>query len=250
MYFNRGILSKTFKDALIPFVGFTSIGLLFLIVYLVQTTQQPHLPVTGPGSLIQTVSSMYYSMFGVIISFMYCILVASKIIAGDVEDGSWAVLLVSQHSRNKIMFNKIIGFVLTILVQYLVFFVIGAIIIASSNLGYKPIGKFALVNLSMFALTVLFASICVIIATLFERRIYPMLITGAIFIAFYLFKFLTKMFNQLEVMEYFTIISLFVPKWIDNGNANIAITITMSLVVGTGLFIGSIFIFNRKNLSI
>jgi len=206
---------------------------------------------TGLGTeLTGYLAGYLYGFILIVFPLIYTALIANKMIAGHVDNGSMAYLLATPNTRKRVAGTQAIFLASTS--ALLIVIITGIIILMSAAVfpGHLEIPSFLLLNLVTLLLLVAVGGIGFLASCIFSDKKYSLAVGAGIPVLFVLFKMLADISEKVEFFRYFSIYSLLdahriledVPYALIVGGSLLALSIV--------LYIAGIVIFNRKSLAI
>lgn len=160
------------------------------------------------STLLEFMNSYLYGFIMLVIPMVFTMLLVNSYIVRYVDSGTIACLLVTPHSRRKLIDTQIISIVIMEIVIMVIATVIGVVSAEIMFAGQLDIGKYIEFNVSTLMLQLMIAGICFLAACMAnETRLYMMIGVGLPLI-FYIIKMLANMGGKLEAAKYLTIFSM------------------------------------------
>lgn len=195
-------------------------------------------------------ANYHYGFIFLIFPMLYSAIVANRLIAKHVDNGSMAYLLTTPNTRVKIAITQAIYLVSSIAV---IFVVVIGIAIAMSELmfsGQLKINQFIVLNVVTFLTTVVASGISFLFSCLFNETRNSLAFGTGIPLVFIIIRMLTAISEKIAWLKYFSIYSFINIEKIFGSNAYVINSSLILLAMGLGLYVTAIIIFNRRNLSI
>lgn len=200
------------------------------------------------STLIGFLSSYFYGFIIIMFPMIFDIIMANKLISKQVDKGSMSNLLSTTNTRNKISVTYM-AFMLSSVTFLIAFNTIIGIIVSETNFkGQLDIPKFILLNFGALLLHFAISGICFFASCIFNETKNSLAFGAGIPIAFFLIQMLGNMGGKLEKFKYFTMFTLFNPDSIIEGDASAFISLIVLFVISVALYVGGIYIFNKKDL--
>lgn len=202
------------------------------------------------STLIGFIISYLYGFILIIFPMVFYIMLSSRLVASLVDRGSMAYLLASPNKRNKIIFTqmKVIGTYIFILILYsTILSIVTCEIMFPGQLGIKG---FLILNLGLIALHFAISGICFFASCIFNDMKNTLTVGVGLPLFFFIVQMLANMGGKLEPLKYATILTLFDPYKLIDGNKTSYIFIGVLLVISIVLYGSSILIFRKRDLSI
>lgn len=209
--------------------------------------------IVGMESPIQNVMDFlageYYSLLFIIILTIFCVTVATHLIARHVDKGAMAYLLATPVSRVKIAITQaavlIVGLLIIVVVTYVAGIVGAEWFLQDNNLNKELFLKINIVGGLIFfvvsAYSFFFSCICND-----ERK--ALSYSASLTILFFVTDMVGKLSDKLEWMRNISLFTLFRPKEIAEGTYNIW-PVSIGLTAGAlCIFIVAIIVFKKRDL--
>ncbi|EMJ6441116.1 MULTISPECIES: ABC transporter permease subunit [Bacillus] len=209
--------------------------------------------IVGMESPIQNVMDFlageYYSLLFIIILTIFCVTVATHLIARHVDKGAMAYLLATPVSRVRIAITQaailIVGLLIIVAVTYVAGIVGAEWFLEDNNLNKELFLKInvvgGLIFLVVSAYSFFFSCICND-----ERK--ALSYSASLTILFFVLDMVGKLSDKLEWMKNLSLFTLFRPKEIAEGSYNIwPVSISLT-AVALCIFIVAIVVFRKRDL--
>ena len=202
------------------------------------------------STLIEFIANYLYGFILIAVPSVAIVIIANRLVARYVDNGSMAYLLASPHSRREIITTQAIALSLTVFT--IVAYATGVIIFVSamSFPGDLDIEKLIQLNLGLFGLLLLLSSICFFGSTLFNDTRKANGLGGGIIIIAILLQMISPVGDKIEFLKYFTPLTLLDVNGIIAGNQTSLMLISILFVLAIIIYAVSIQIFTKKDLSI
>ncbi len=193
------------------------------------------------------IAGFYYGFLVFAFPMIYCILLAHKLVAKMVDNGSFAYLLQTPISRRTIIITQGSYLLLSILILFSVVFIVGVSISNSMFYGMLNVSSYFRLHFSAMLLTMTIAMICFFYSCLFHDGRKALAFGAGVPISFFLLYLFGGVSEDAEIFKDMSIYSLLdAPAIVDNGNT-IGINL-LFLAIIVGLFLMSLIIFDKKRL--
>lgn len=204
---------------------------------------------TVSTSLTGFLADYYYGFIVFLFPTIYCIVVANKLVAKPVDNGSFAYLLMAPVSRRSIIFTKGIYLLFSIAVLFTVLHLGGGA--ACRFLFGDMLNQriFLQINLNAALLTMLTGMICFFYSCLFNESRLALGWSAGVTISFLLLFMLGGASPQAEFLKSLSIFSLLDTTRILEGSGTAGLD-SLLVVLILLLFALSIWVFDRRNLPI
>lgn len=202
------------------------------------------------STLLEFVTNYLYGFILIAVPLVCIVVLANRLVARYVDNGSMSYLLATPHSRKQIITSQAITLMIAILTMVL--FATGLIIIVSglSFPGELDISKFLILNVGLFGLLLFMGSLCFLASCLFNDTKTTNGIGGGIIIVSVLLQMISQVGDKFEFLKYITPLTLFDVNGILSGNQNAYIMIITLYGLAIISYIIAISIFIKKDLSI
>jgi ABC-2 type transport system permease protein len=204
---------------------------------------------SGINSLADYIAGEFYGVLFLIILMVYVILMATRLMARLVDQGSMAYLLSTPHSRIKIAVTQasvmITGLLLIISSTTLSGILASKLLIT----GYElDVSSFIQLNVLTFLIFSVIAAYCFLISSLCNDEKKALGLSAGITLLFYMLNMAGKLSEKTEWLLHFTIFKAYDPIKLMNDDTN-AIRLGVLLAVSTlVLFSFSAIVFKKRNL--
>ena len=195
--------------------------------------------------------SGFYGISFVLFLLIYCVLVATRLIAHLVDNGSMAYLLSTPESRTRIAITQASVLVFGLLIIVLLTCIAGllgvSVIIKDAELN---VTRFMQMNLVGFLLFFIISGYSFLFSCLFNEEKRALAASGILSVVFFLINSLGRMSQEMEWLNRFTPFTAFQPAEIAKGTVNV-LPVSIGLgITGVLLYGLAIYIFRRRNLSL
>lgn len=264
---NLAIFKNTIKHNYILFIIFGAVllfyGLVIVGMYdaesmdgiddLIKTLPQGMIDffsLSGFTDYTSYLASFFYGMIMVAFPTVYSVLLAYRLLGKKVDNGSISLLLSAPISRKKIIITQIIYGILSVFL--LSFIVTAAIIILSESLflNLLDVGAFLLLNLVVFLANSLIFMTSYFFNVIFDESKNMIAFGAGVPIAFLLLDMLGNTSNKIKFLKYFSIFGYYDPIEIVQGSNNAFLIIIGYVILLAGLIVGSVKIFDKRQLII
>jgi ABC-2 type transport system permease protein len=175
------------------------------------------------------------------------VIMADRMIAKHVDNGSMAFLLATPNSRAKIALTQALFLVggMTLLIAFIT--LVGILVGEAMFPGELEIGGFILLNVGATLLYFALSGIGFLASCLFNQSKYSLALGGGLPVLFFLINLLAGAGEQLEGLKYLTLLTLFDPAEIVAGGSFWPAFVALTLL-GVVLYAASLYIFSQKDL--
>jgi ABC-2 type transport system permease protein len=201
-------------------------------------------------TLIEFVTGYLYGILLTAFPAVYIIVLANRLIARYVDNGSMAYLLSVPEKRNKLVRTQI-TFLVSSLLMLLVY--VMAVIVISSELmfpGHMEMKDFLKVNIGLFGLWIMTAGVCFFFSCLFNESKRANGAASAFVVYSLLVQMIAQVGDKFENLKYATPMTLFSVDNLVADKASAWYGCTIMYVVGILCFVTAAKIFERKDLPI
>lgn len=195
-------------------------------------------------------ASYLYGFLIIIFPMIYIIILANRLVAKHIDNGSMAYLLATPNSRKKVVFTQMIYLVTSIILLMVSLFVLAYIISEIAFPGLIDINLFVMLNLGALLLHLSIGSIAFLSSCIFNDSKDSLAFGAGIPILFFLIQMLGNVGDKLSFLKNFTMFSLFNPQNILEGSASVPVSFAALFLIAALLYATGIVIFNKKDLPI
>lgn len=199
-------------------------------------------------TMIEFLANYLYGFILLIFPSLFIVLLANRLIARYVDNGSMAYLLATPNKRRTIAVTQAV-FLIQALFFLMVYAILLCIIVASVLFPNElDITKFLVLNAGLFGLLFFISGLCFFSSCAFQNKRYSYGFGAGLSIGFILIQMLSQVGDKLENLKYFTPFTLF---WIDgivSGEAKAIPQFILLYVLGIVFYIIGIIRFERKDL--
>lgn len=200
-------------------------------------------------SLLGFISSYFYGLLMLAFPMVCYIILGNKLVAGQVDKGSMACLLMTPNTRKKIITTQAL-FLITVVTSLVIFVtLLGSIYCEINFAGQLDIGKFVLLNLGVLLTHFAISGICFLSSCIFNETKNSLLFGSGIPIAFLLIQMVSNAGDKLDWLKYLTIFTLFNPTNIVAGEDFVFQFIILG-IIGLALYTLGIIIFNKRDIPV
>lgn len=199
------------------------------------------------NSLIGFIGNSFFALMAIIFPMLYTIIVGTKLIAEKIDHGTMAGLLSTPIKRINIILTDVTFFILSLLLMWLVVFLVGYLAASIFQPSALNVSAYCRLCIGCFLYHFVISSICFCTSTIFNSTKMSLSIGGGISLTFFLINLIVKLSNDLDVIKYFTLNTLFDTAKLISGNGYMENLIIL-LFIGTVLYITSLVIFQKKDL--
>jgi ABC-2 type transport system permease protein len=200
-------------------------------------------------SYVGFLASYFYGFLAVGFPTIFTVIVGYRLVGKMVDNGSMSYLLSTPNSRMKIVLTQAVVFVLMLTLLVLGIVIAGVIFSEMRFPGELEMGKFLLVNLTLFFYLFAISSISFLASCLFNDGKNAVLFGTSLPVGFLIFQMLTAQGDKLEFFKYFTLLTLYQPNKIIVAGYQPWPMFALALI-GFALYGLAFVIFRRRNLPI
>lgn len=206
---------------------------------------------TNAGTtLIEFVANYLYGFILVAVPCVCITILANRLVARYVDNGSMSYLLASPHTRKEIVTTQAITLfmatVFMVLWATLVIFIISAL----SFPGALDIAKLCMLNIGLLGLLCFMASICFLGSCIFNDTKMANGLGGGVIIISILLQMIGQVGDKFAFFKYFTPLTLLDVQGILASSANAYMFIAILYIMAIAIYGIAIYIFCKKDLSI
>jgi len=208
--------------------------------------------VAGFGTNLQQTALVYYNMLPGLISAIYVIVTANKLIAGQVDKGTLAYVLSTPVKRSKAAITQAVFFLGSL---FLMFFIsAGAHIlsryITAGRISLSEVGTILLLNLGLFVLNAALSGICFLTSCIFNLSKYVIAVGGGIVGAFIVLSIMSMFGESFHWMKNFTLVTLYDINSVLANSSDFIWKFTVLAGVGAVTYLIGLTAFTKKDLSL
>jgi ABC-2 type transport system permease protein len=206
--------------------------------------------IASAGTPLQATGLAYYNMLPELISAVFVIVTANKLIAAQVDKGTMAYILSTPVKRSKVVATQAIFFIGSL---FLMFALSAAAHILASYFGSGGISgadveTIVLLNLGMFALDLALSGICFLASGVFNLSKYVVAVGGGIVGAFILMSLMGMFGESFQWMRNFTLVTLYDVHSVMEGTTDFIWQFIVLAAVGVVTYVVASVAFARRDL--
>lgn len=195
------------------------------------------------------VVNFYYGFLVFVFPMIYCIIVANRLVAKMVDNGSFAYLLMSPTSRRTIIVTKEVFLLASIAMLFMVLH-FGGVYVCRTLFGNMLNESILLkVNINAALLTMTVGMICFFYSCYFNESRTALAFSSGVNIVSLLLFILGGVSDKSEILKSFSIFSLLNSTEILEGGGTAAISMLLIAMIAA-LLVLSVYVFEKKNLSL
>ena len=196
------------------------------------------------------IAGYYYGFLIQMFPMIYIIILANRLVARQVDQGSMACLLMTPTSRLRIAFTQFVYLLASLLALFAVITAAGIATSESMFPGLLDIWAFLLINVVAYLLMASIASISFFFSCLFNETSYSLGFGAGLPLLFFLLHMLGNVGSEFAWIGNFSLFSVFDAMEIARGSDWALPAVPLFGVIIAALGGGGILIFHRKNLPI
>lgn len=198
-------------------------------------------------SLLGFLAGYFYGFLILFFPLIYMVIMADRMIAKHVDNGSMAFLLATPNSRTKIALTQALFLIVSMTMLIAFVALVGVLISEAVFAGELEIGRFILLNIGAALLYFALSGIGFLASCLFNQSKHSLALGGGLPVLFFLINLLAGAGEQLAGLKYATLLTLFDPAAIVIGGGFWPAFAALALL-GAALYAAGIYIFSRKDL--
>lgn len=202
--------------------------------------------ITGT-TFVEFLSNSFYALMAILFPILYSIIVGNNLIAAKVDDGSMANYLSTPVSRRDIVTSSALYLILSLLLMWIIASIIGIVVANITQPDSLDVDTFLMLNVGVFLFHFAISSICFAASCIFNNSKHSLIIGGGIPLFFFIVNLLIKVSEDLEVLKYITLTTLFNTSNILSGSDYVGDFIILT-VIGIVLYAIGIEVFTKKSL--
>ncbi len=196
------------------------------------------------------IAHYYYGFIILMFPMIYCIIMANRLVAKHVDQGSMSFFLSTPNTRKKIVLTQGIFFLLSITILHTIIALLGVLISQAMFPGELDIGSYIAINMGAMFLMYSISSISFFFSCLFNESSKSTMFGTGIPVLFFVLNMLSNVSPDINWLKNFTIFSLFDVAKILQGEISLAFIVLFYIVITFVLYFAGITIFNKKDLAI
>lgn len=201
-------------------------------------------------TLLEFITGYLYGMLLTAFPAVYIIMLANRLVAKYVDNGSMAYLLAVPQKRIKIVRTQGIFMVSSLLVMEI--YVVAVILLTSQILfpGELELAGFFRVNAGVFGLWILIAGVCFCASCIFNETKMTLGVSAGIVIYSILVQMISQVGDKFESLKYATPMTLFQIDGLIANEGRAWMCCALMYLFGIALFIVGNTVFQKKNIPI
>ncbi|MDD3129061.1 MAG: hypothetical protein PHF05_02470 [Candidatus Izemoplasmatales bacterium] len=265
---NKHLLFFNIKTNIIMFISFTGITLMYsaiatamfdpestaLLQEFVDILPEPIINMMGftnfGSELTGYLASYLYGFIFFLFPMIFMVMLGNKLMAKQIDDSSMAYLLTTPNSRVKIALTQSMTLLLNVISLILVNVVVIIIISEIAFPDQLNIGKFLGLNYILIGTLIITSALIFLISIYAGDYSKAVGLSSALVGYLFIMNMISKLSEDLDFFKYTTYLSLVDIDKVMNSNLFIFLAGSLSTIIGFGIYIISIHIFNKKSLTI
>lgn len=199
-------------------------------------------------NLLEFVSNYLYGMIFLAFPAVYLVILAKRLIAGYVDNGSMAYLLATPKKRVQIALTQVSVMLVTCVLVVAVVASVMAILAEGMFPGELDMEGFLRVNVGWLGVLVFFGGICFLCSCIFNQSRYAAGCSAAAVVYAILLQMLSQVGDSLEKLRYLTPLTLFDIEGLTSGTKEAWMGCVTFYVVGLACMAAGVIYFDKKNL--
>ncbi|QEH62038.1 ABC transporter ATP-binding protein [Spiroplasma chinense] len=240
----------------------TALPTIMIIIAFSVLINNPNLPVqvspeaanglTWNQILMQTSQGLITSSTGIsyLLLLVYVLVTGNSLVASEVDKGTMVNLLTTNQSRKSVILTKMLTFINSLFVSILIQFLATTITVSAWGQGANlDFGVLAMNYLGLFLILFAVSAIAFFSSTWFNKSSASIGAAAGIAILFYVLYFVSMIDDSVAFFKYFSLNTLFNVDYTSVGQVGKYLAQYLVLLgVGIGLYVGSYFVFTKKDL--
>ena len=202
---------------------------------------------TSDGTLVGFMANSFYALMAILFPMVYTIFVANRLIAEKIDKGSMTGFLATPISRTQIVGASACYLVLSLAAMWATASVVGIVCADAFQPGALDRDTFLLLNLGAFLYHLAISAISFCASCVFNSSKASLIVGGGLPLLFFVISLLLKLSEDLEVLRYFTLNTLYDTQRIVDGS-DYQMRLVALLVIAMVLYTCGLLIFRRKDL--
>lgn len=188
-----------------------------------------------------------YGFLYIVIPMVYETIIANRLVAKQVEEGSMAYYISAQNTRKKIASTQSYFLLMSLFVMFLCTSVLGILFCHLWKVTDLNIQVFLLMNLGVYCLHVCISGISFLASCICDQSTMSLLIGAGLPILCYVI-YVFEAILETGILKYITIFTLFSPQKIMEGSIHICWSLPLLAVTGLLLHRAGVGLFKRRDL--
>jgi ABC-2 type transport system permease protein len=196
------------------------------------------------------IAHYYYGFIILMFPMIYCIIMANRLVAKHVDQGSMSFLLSTPNTRRRIVLTQGIFLLLSITILHIAIALLGALVAQVMFPGELDVRSYITINIGAMFLMYSISSISFFFSCLFNESSKSTMFGTGVPVLFFILNMLSNVSAEINWLKNFTIFSLFDVGKILQGETTIIFIVTFYSLTTLILYFAGITIFNKKDLAI
>ncbi len=191
-----------------------------------------------------------YGFIAIVFPLIYLVITANKLVAKHVDTGSMAYLLTTPATRINVVVTQTIFLIFGLVLIFVVD--IGILIALSASMfpGLLDVGNFLVLNFVTLMSLIVAGGVSFFFSCFFNDSRFSLALGGGIPIAFFVFKMVSEIGEELSNLKYLSLFSVVqIDKILENPAYGIGIGLVL-FAVSLLLYAAAAFVFNKKSLAL
>lgn len=211
------------------------------------STELPFNPLGDISSLIRFISGQYFGMMAFILTLLYLVFVANRLIASRVENGDMLYTLATPTTRKQITTTSAVFLIVSLMLMYVSLTITGIIVAQIVQPGELDITTFILLSFGAFLLQFTLSGIAFCSSCIHNRTNKSLLFGAGIPVFFFIINMLIQLSDSLDPLKAFSLFELYNKDAIINGDSVVLSLLGLG-IIGLSCYIAGIVYFNKKDL--
>ena len=202
------------------------------------------------ATMLDFVANYLYGFILIAIPMLCLVLIAVRLVARYVDQGSMAYLLATPNTRSTIVITQL--FFILLCTFFLVGYATALGLIASHLLfpGELDVFNYLRMNVGLLCLHLFLGGLCFFCSCLFSEQKKAYGCAGGCLIAFLLIQMLSQVSDQLDGLKLLTPLTLFQAKELAAGRNEALLMAAVLAGLGVIFYLAAVWIFRRRDLSL
>ena len=201
------------------------------------------------STLVGFMSNSFYAVMAIIFPMSFAILMGNGLIAAQVDRGTMTCYLSTPVGRNRISVTSALCMIFYIVMIWVVASIVGLIVAELAQPDELDRAVFLKLNLGAVLYHLAVGGICFLASCIFNRSSHSLVLGCGLPLFFFVMNLLLKLSEDLEVLKYFTMNTLFDTQAVVSGGSYGWKFAAMGLIAAV-CYMSGIVIFRRKDLPI
>jgi ABC-2 type transport system permease protein len=198
--------------------------------------------------LTEYLSGRLYGFGYPLLAMLYSVWMGNELMAKQIENGMMGWYLTSPNRRRRVASTQVYCLVGGLFFLFFFVTMVGLVCCGIAYPGKLEIGKFLLLNIGCFCLSLAFGGISFLVSCLCNESGRALMLGGGISFLFLILRLLANMGGILELLKYITIVTLFSATDVLEGSPALFWKFPLLAVLGILLSIIGIRLFEHRDL--